>query len=441
MARNITTLYVFHHGCDALDSEAEDLQHSLSGRYRLKIAPRHAAEIVVFLGCTFTQQKEDELNATIDDLLASAQMRLLVISGCYLRAHGDDARVAFARRDEVPSVIDDYLAAQGCVIDDDGSSGVTKGPLITVSEGCYGHCTFCSIRAVRGLHRSRPQRDILLDVETAGENYATVRLVGQEVAAYGRDCGSSLGQLLGEVFNRFPSIKVEIGSLHPRWLIAAEERDLAMLAHPNVAGNVHVPVESASDEVLRRMKRSYSYCEYEDLWLKLRTLGIKRISTDIIAGFPGERSVDHEANLRFLRGHDLTFAQVFMYQPRPGTPAAQMPQLSAEIRLHRAMDLIAEYVRARLPRVPLSGESADTVGAFPLNTNVQIVAPSESSQSGWVLSSILQSRAALDRDSADALALRLSRVQRIRSICENEDPTRLRETVKEKMVKLTIAGR
>jgi tRNA A37 methylthiotransferase MiaB len=183
-------------------------------------------------------------------------------------------------------------------------------------------------------------------VAEASAVYPVIKLAAQDVAAYGRDCSVTLGSLLRALFKEFPSIKVKLGPLNPEWLMKSSDGDLGLLGRNNMVGNIHIPLQSASDAILRPMNKRYPYRAFAALWEKLLRLGVTSLSTDLMAGFPGERQRDHEMNLEFLETHRLEFAQIFMYQPRPGTQAATYKQLPYRIRLERTVDLIAKYIGA-----------------------------------------------------------------------------------------------
>lgn len=418
------SLYVLHHGCDALDAEMEELRGGLMATYGLAPAARSSASIIVLGGCTFTAQKEAELMETIDGLLTSPQLKLLVVSGCYLGSEHPDPRVAFTRRDGVSGVVGSVV--ERFRVRADAARHGAEGPFIRISEGCYGQCTFCSIRHVRGRHRSRPLAEIMSEVASAASVHETIRLVGQEVSAYGRDIGETFASLLRRLYCEFPDLRVEVGSLHPRWLMCLNDDELVVLAHPNMSGNVHIPLEAASDVVLTRMRRSYTVAEYEALWHRLNRLGARSLSTDIIAGFPGESEDDHKLNLKFVREHEIAFAQLFKFEPRPGTTAANMSQLDGQIRLYRAIDLIAEYVV--------------TCGAgarCPLNTNVALGDECDHEGPARLLTRALERRG-VAAFRAREVVRELARSKEIRAICESDDPAAIRSMRRQQSVQLTV---
>lgn len=380
------TFYIYHTGCDSLEFDSESISWRLQSEFDLLPSTIEKADLIVLLGCTFTQQKEDEFKGNIESILRNIKPELLIVSGCYLLDYIINEKVVFAKKNEIVDIVKKHLKINDRNLPRKTVSNNSKSPIIAVSEGCYGNCSFCSVKTVRGRHRSRDISNILSDVENALSSHDTVRFVGQDVAAYGRDHSLTFGHLLRAVIQRFPSVRLELGSLNPRWLIKTDMKDLSLLSSHNIVGNIHVPLQSASEYILERMDREYTYSEYEFLWSKLTEIGIENLSTDIIAGFPGEVDKDHCCTLRFLRNHKLAFVQIFMFESRPGTLAASYDQLSREIRLKRTLDLIAEYIASYLRFRGITKKELDIDFSVPFNSNVKINKEKVSNESRTIFS-------------------------------------------------------
>ena len=380
------TFYIYHTGCDSLEFDSESISWQLQSEFDLLPSTIEKADLIVLLGCTFTQQKEDEFKGNIESILRNIKPELLIVSGCYLLDYIINEKVVFAKKNVIVDIVKKHLKINDRNLPRKTVSNNSKSPIIAVSEGCYGNCSFCSVKTVRGRHRSRDISNILSDVENALSSHDTVRFVGQDVAAYGRDNSLTFGHLLRAVIQRFPSIRLELGSLNPQWLIRTDMKDLSLLSSHNIVGNIHVPLQSASEYILERMDREYTYSEYESLWAKLTEIGIEDLSTDIIAGFPGEVDKDHRCTLRFLRNHKLAFVQIFMFESRPGTLAASYDQLSREIRLKRTLDLIAEYIASYLRFRGITKKELDIDFSAPFNSNIKINKEKVSNESRTVFS-------------------------------------------------------
>jgi len=217
---------------------------------------------------------------------------------------------------------------------------------VSIMEGCSKYCTFCVVPYTRGEEVSRPLDDVLTEVaELAEQGVREVTLLGQNVNAYrGRMQDGALADfaLLLEYVAEIPGIqRLRYTTSHPKEFT---QRLIDVYSRlPQLVSHAHLPVQSGSDRVLAAMKRGYSALEYKSIVRRLRKArpGIS-ISSDFIVGFPGETDADFEATLKLIRdiGFDASFS--FIYSPRPGTPAAELPNATPhEIKLARLQRLQA----------------------------------------------------------------------------------------------------
>lgn len=197
---------------------------------------------------------------------------------------------------------------------------------VSVSVGCNNTCTFCIVPALRGKEKDRRSGDILAEVEAlVAEGVSEITLLGQNVNAYGSDIGDrqAFGKLL-RACGRIEGLeRVRFTSPHPRDF--TDDVIEAMAGTPNVMPQLHMPLQSGSDTVLRAMRRSYRQERYLGIIEKVRAaIPDAAITTDIIVGFPGETDADFEETLHVVREARFAQAFTFQYSKRPGTPAAEM---------------------------------------------------------------------------------------------------------------------
>ncbi len=198
---------------------------------------------------------------------------------------------------------------------------------VSVSVGCNNTCTFCIVPALRGKERDRRPGEILAEVEAlVAEGVLEVTLLGQNVNSYGVEFGDRLafGKLLRATGAIDGLERVRFTSPHP----AAFTSDVieAMAETPNVCHQLHMPLQSGSDRVLREMKRSYRSARFLKILDEVRAaMPDAAITTDIIVGFPGETEEDFQATLDVVARARFSSAFTFQYSIRPGTPAATMP--------------------------------------------------------------------------------------------------------------------
>jgi tRNA-2-methylthio-N6-dimethylallyladenosine synthase len=198
---------------------------------------------------------------------------------------------------------------------------------VSISVGCNNTCTFCIVPSLRGTEKDRRPGDILAEVEAlVAEGVLEVTLLGQNVNSYGVEFGDryAFGKLLRTV-GAVPGLeRLRFTSPHPRDF--TDDVIAAMAETPTVCHQLHMPLQSGSDAVLKAMRRSYRSERYLGILDKVRAaMPDAAITTDIIVGFPGETDADFEATLDVVRRARFSSAFTFQYSRRPGTPAADMP--------------------------------------------------------------------------------------------------------------------
>ena len=215
---------------------------------------------------------------------------------------------------------------------------------VSISVGCNNTCTFCIVPSLRGKERDRRPGEILAEVQAlVDDGVVEVTLLGQNVNTYGvefRDRGAfaKLLRACGEIDGLE---RVRFTSPHP----ASFTDDVieAMAETPNVMPQLHMPLQSGSDKVLKDMRRSYRARKFLGILEKVReSIPHAAVTTDIIVGFPGETEEDFEETMRVVEASRFSSAFTFQYSPRPGTPAATMEgQLPKEVVQRRFERLIA----------------------------------------------------------------------------------------------------
>ncbi|HEY2062871.1 MAG TPA: MiaB/RimO family radical SAM methylthiotransferase, partial [Amycolatopsis sp.] len=216
---------------------------------------------------------------------------------------------------------------------------------VSISVGCNNTCTFCIVPSLRGKEADRRPGDVLAEVSAlVAEGVLEVTLLGQNVNSYGVEFGDRLafGKLLRACGGIDGLERVRFTSPHP----AAFTSDVidAMAETPNVCHQLHMPLQSGSDRVLREMRRSYRSARYLKILEEVRAaMPDAAITTDIIVGFPGETEEDFQATLDVVRESRFSSAFTFQYSQRPGTPAAtmadQLPKAVVQERYQRLVDL------------------------------------------------------------------------------------------------------
>jgi len=215
---------------------------------------------------------------------------------------------------------------------------------VSISVGCNNTCTFCIVPSLRGRERDRAPGEILAEVEAlASEGVLEVTLLGQNVNSYGVEFGDrrAFGKLLRACGEVAGLERVRFTSPHPKDF--TDDVIEAMAQTRNVCHQLHMPLQSGSDRVLKAMRRSYRAERYLAILDRVRAaLPDAAITTDIIVGFPGETEADFQATLDLVARARFAGAFTFQYSKRPGTPATELPdQLPKRVVQERYERLVA----------------------------------------------------------------------------------------------------
>jgi tRNA-2-methylthio-N6-dimethylallyladenosine synthase len=215
---------------------------------------------------------------------------------------------------------------------------------VSISVGCDNTCTFCIVPSLRGREKDRRPGDVLAEVRALAEGgVLEITLLGQNVNSYGREFGDryAFGKLLRAAGAVDGLDRLRFTSPHPRDF--TDDVITAMAETPAVCHQLHMPLQSGSDAMLRAMRRSYRQERYLSIVSRVRdAMPDAAISTDIIVGFPGETEADFAATLDVVREARFAGAFTFQYSRRPGTPAAALPdQVPREVVQERYERLVA----------------------------------------------------------------------------------------------------
>ncbi len=212
--------------------------------------------------------------------------------------------------------------------------------------GCDKFCTYCIVPYTRGRERSRQPEKIIEEViDLKNHGYKEVTLLGQNVNAYGRDIGVKFSDLLESVAKTGIE-RIRFVTSHP-WNFTDEMIDV-IAKYKNIMPYIHLPIQSGSDEILKRMNRRYTKKEYLELFNKIKNkIPNVAITTDIIVGFPNESEEDFEETLDVVKTCEFDGAYTFIFSPREGTPAARMEDKISmkekEERLYKLNELVNYY--------------------------------------------------------------------------------------------------
>ncbi len=361
------TYEVRTYGCQMNVHDSERLSGLLEDAGYAAAPSGQQADVVVFNTCAVRENADNKLYGNLGHLApvkAAHPGMQIAVGGCLAqkdrttitdRAPWVDVVFGTHNIGSLPALLDRARAAQEAQVEILESLEVFPSTLptkresayaawVSVSVGCNNTCTFCIVPSLRGKEKDRRPGEVLAEIEAlVADGVSEVTLLGQNVNAYGVEFGDRLAfsKLLRACGSVEGLERVRFTSPHP-----AEFTDdviEAMAETPNVMPQLHMPLQSGSDRLLRAMRRSYRSAKFLGIIDRVRAAMTEAaITTDIIVGFPGETEEDFSATLDVVRRARFANAFTFQYSRRPGTPAANLPdQISPAVVKDRYERLVA----------------------------------------------------------------------------------------------------
>jgi tRNA-2-methylthio-N6-dimethylallyladenosine synthase len=363
-------------GCQMNAHDSERIKGMLESLGIGEAASMESADVVVFNTCTVREKPDTRLAAHLGNAAARKREQpdlVVAVGGCYAEAQRERifeqypfVDVAFGPG-SIPH-LGEWIAAGGFAVPrgkfgthEHFAADLPKHPQrrfqawVQVSMGCNSKCAYCIVPAVRGREQSRRPGEIIAEVtELALEGVKEVTLLGQNVNSWGRDLAPGLRTEFGELLRGCDDVdgirRVRFTSPHPKDF---REPVIAAIAEcDSVCEHVHLPLQSGSSRILKRMRRTYDRERYVRVVEKLRAaVPDLALGTDLIVGFPGETDEDFEATLEAVEEIRYESAFTFIFSPRAGTEAASMPdQVPDDVkhaRLERLVDTVQEVAAER----------------------------------------------------------------------------------------------
>jgi tRNA-2-methylthio-N6-dimethylallyladenosine synthase len=364
-------------GCQMNEHDSERMKGMLESLGYAEAERRDDADLILFNTCSIREAADSRFTAHLGDakrLKSEHPERIVGVGGCWAQSVKEEVFERFPFVDvafgpgQVHKLAEflttDSLTAQG-YFEFEGFTGRLPAKRarefqgwVQISVGCNCVCSYCIVPATRGREVSRPSDELVAEVERlAAEGVREVTLLGQNVNSYGRDLPRdsrvTFAELLAEI-DRVDGIdRIRYTSPHPK-----DMREDVIRAHAELRSlceHIHLPLQSGSSPVLKRMRRTYTRERYLDRVALIREhVPDCALTTDIIVGFPGETESDFRQTLQLAEeiGYDGAFT--FIYSPRRGTEAATLPdQVPHEVkveRLERLVEVIQRRARERAQR-------------------------------------------------------------------------------------------
>ena len=338
---------------------------------------RSQADLILFNTCSIRESADSRFIAHLGEakrLKKEDPARVVGVGGCWAQSVKEEVFQRFPFVDVAFGPGQIHRLAEFLTTDSIGAQGFFEfegfaGHLpmkrtrefqawLQISQGCNCRCSYCIVPSTRGREESRPADELMAEVERlAADGVREITLLGQNVNSYGRDLRATGNPSFAELLRMIDAVdgidRIRYTSPHPKDIradvIAAHAECAAVCEH------IHLPLQSGSSRILKAMRRTYNRERFLDRAAQIReSVPDCSITTDIIVGFPGETEEDFEATLGVVDEVAFDSAFTFIFSPRRGTEAADLPeQLSHAVkveRMQRLLDLVQHHARERAQR-------------------------------------------------------------------------------------------
>ena len=344
------------HGCKLNQADSQALaRRFVSAGYRV-VSLADGPDVYVLNSCTVTHVADAKARQALRAARRRNPSMTVVAAGCYAQRMPDQIRsiagvdlvVGNFDKSQIVSQVQQVRTIQTVSCGEGSEDVVAQESLgrtramVKIQEGCNQVCAYCIVPKVRGRERSIPPEELVATVaRRVDEGFREVDLTGTQLGSYGFDLPDSDG-LKGLVEKILAETNVErlrVSSLQPQEITPDL---LGLWRNPRLCPHFHMPMQSGSDAVLRRMRRRYTSEEYRRTVADIYdALPHASVTADIIVGFPGETDEDHRRSLELCKSLDLAGMHVFPYSVRPGTSAAHMnPLVEPQVKQRRKKEML-----------------------------------------------------------------------------------------------------
>jgi threonylcarbamoyladenosine tRNA methylthiotransferase MtaB len=350
-------------GCRLNEAELETWAQAFQKSGHQITRQAEAAQLIVLNSCAVTQDAARKSRQLIRRIHRDNPQAKLVVSGCYATLSeneaasllGVDLIVSNKDKDQLveKTLAELNMDSMPVLSAEPGEISLfTRGrqrAFVKVQDGCRYRCTFCIVTVARGEESSRPVQAVIDEINALHRQGVTeVILTGVHLGGYGSDLGSNLSDLIKAILKETDIPRLRLGSLEP-WELPVDFFEL--FNNPRLMPHLHLPLQSGSDRVLRRMARRCKTEEFSAIVSQLKAqIPRFNVTTDIIVGFPGETEEEWQDSFNFIKQIGFGHIHIFTYSKREGTKAAGLPnQVSDEVKKQRSRELheLAEEMKLK----------------------------------------------------------------------------------------------
>ncbi len=335
--------HIITYGCTLNKTDSNKMRAILNSK-NCKETNEKNANVIILNSCTVKHQTENRILKKIQDLYK--EKKPAVLTGClYLREPLIREKYPNIPILSTSSISKIYTACTNALkgkkytnikkYDKSELPTIYSGIIASVplAEGCVGNCTYCETHLARGKLKSYTIRKIKLEVEKAIKHGAKeIQLTAQDTGAYGLDINTNIIELLTEILKIEGNYHIRLGMINPNHVYTFLDELIEIYKNKKMYKFLHIPLQSGSNKILKKMNRFYSIQEYKKIVKKFKNeFPNMTIATDVIIGFPTETEKDFQETLNLIKEFKFEVLNISRFTPRPGTPAKNMEQLDNHI--------------------------------------------------------------------------------------------------------------
>lgn len=361
-------------GCRLNEAELETWAQAFQAHGHAITRKVSDAQLVVINSCAVTQDAVKKSKQLIRRIHRDNPQAKLVVSGCYATLNETEAAQLMGvdlivSNNDKNQLVEKTLAELN--LDSMPAMSTEPGEVslfsrgrqrafVKVQDGCRYRCTFCIVTVARGEERSRPLQEVIAEINKLhSQGINEVIITGVHLGGYGSDIASNLVELVTDILAKTQIPRLRMGSLEP-WELP--DGFFELFKNPRLMPHLHLPLQSGSDSVLRRMARRCKTEEFSQIVeLARKTIPHFNITTDIIVGFPGETEQEWQDSINYIQRTGFGHIHIFSYSPREGTKAASLPdQIGNEVKRARSRQLheLAESMKQQFMHANLGQTAA-----------------------------------------------------------------------------------
>ena len=342
--RTMKTVGILTLGCKVNAYESAVYEKALSDKGYQCVSQKEAADVYVINTCAVTNTAAAKSRQKIHQAKALNPNAIIAVCGCYAQTHaaalekeGIDVLIGSSHKNELADAIEAALAGKQVQVSFENvrqysvfeSMSLQQfmhqcRAFLKIQDGCNQFCSYCIIPYARGMERSMPLAEVVAQAKQLVLHHKEIVLSGIHTGRYGRDIDTNLLTLLKELVKIEGLERIRISSIEMNEL--SDELLQFIANEPKIGRNLHIPIQSAQDNVLKRMNRQYDMQYFRERMDYIRSLIPDiSISSDVIVGFPGESEAEFNETLQNIEALKFSFLHVFPFSKRDNTPAAKMP--------------------------------------------------------------------------------------------------------------------